>query len=493
MLRQTHILYQGERIFTHTFAMALRDEDLENLIQALEPQITMPIPGKILHRPTSEQQVFHSGYGDFYFLMIADMVDSIKYMKEVLDKGIKEFKKLFPNIDTLKTSESKREEFIEFLYELQAELHSKIAIIGPTNSGKTTLYEILTDRENERSIMNFAKSSQLNLYDLKFEVWDFQLKDNFSLLWSKFVSGADLIIFIFDTSKYNLKVLDHFLTLKRKESQLSKFFIIANKIDLVSDEDLKKMHNELEIQDIHELSLNDSNIKQEIFNLISETLKLKKKLPNNFDTLIKEAQDLEEERNLVKSLAKYKELINISNSYQHFSYLKEFKEKARKIEKEIQEKAEIRRKIQRKKKFAPPQQIKFTKKIKVKELPKNHNSSKPNNSNKQTLQAEDKTQKDKLNPSDIKIDLKIPKKEIESEKEEIEIKKSYPEDKYEKIEDVEDLPKLLQQMIKSRGSQLSLKLCAQYIDEMKSSLDRELKLEDLKTATEFFIQQEIST
>jgi GTPase SAR1 family protein len=491
MLRQTHILYSGKRVFTHTFAMALRDEDLKNVIGALQPQINMPIPGKILHRPISEQQVFHCGYGDFYFLMVADMVDSIKYMEEILEKAIKKFKELFPDIGTLQNSDSKRKHFIDFLYKLQAELHSKIAIIGPTNAGKTTLYEMLTNKKEERSIMNFAKASLLNLYDLQFDVWDFQLKDNFSLLWSKFVSGSDLVIFIFDASKYNLKVLDQFLTLKRKESQLSKFIIIANKIDLIDDETIEKIENELEIENIEKLSLEDSKAKQTILELISKALQLKKKLPNNFDDLRAEAENLYEEKNLGKALAKYKELINISNSYQHFEYLKEFKETAKQIENRIQERAEIRRKIQRKKKFAPPQKIKFTKKIQVKDLPKNHISSKTIEAENHKEHKDNSTQKRRLRPSDVKIDLKFNNKP-DLKKEESQPKKPHPEENYESIDDVEDIPQLLHDMIKSRGSQLSLKLCIQYINEMESSLKRELNLEDLKTAANYFIKQEIS-
>ncbi|MFO7797421.1 MAG: ADP-ribosylation factor-like protein [Promethearchaeati archaeon] len=489
MLRQIHILYRGERFFTHTFAMALREDDLKNVIEALEVQINSPTSGKILNRSFSELQVFHGGYGDIYFLMIADLVDSIKYMEEILEKAIKKFKDLFPSIEELKKSDSKREEYIDYLYSLQTELHSKITLIGPTNAGKTTLYELLTNREKEREIMNFAKSSLLNLYALKFEVWDFQLKDNFSLLWSKFISGSDLVIFIFDISNYNLKVLDYFLTLKRKESQLSKFLVIANKVDLVSDEEIKKLENELEIDNIEKLSLKDPEIKQKLISRISDTFNIKKKLPENFEDLIKEAVKFEEEKNLGKSLSKYKELINIANSYQHFSYLKEFQYKANKIEKKIREKAEIRRKIERKKKFAPPKKIEFTKQIKVKELPKNHKGSKEEKDFKNEGLIDDVFFTDSLEPDDVKIDLDK-YKEFQIEEEKI-VEKSYPEDNYKNINEVDDIPKLLQEMIKSRGSQLSLKLCSKYIEEMKSSLKRDLTIKDLKTAVDFFIKQEV--
>ena len=46
--------------------------------------------------------------------------------------------------------------------------------------------------------MNFAKSSTFEIEDLTFDIWDFQIPDNHSNLWHKFVAGSDLIILIFD-------------------------------------------------------------------------------------------------------------------------------------------------------------------------------------------------------------------------------------------------------------------------------------------------------
>ena len=68
-------------------------------------------------------------------------------------------------------------------------------------------------------------------------------------------------------------------------------------------------------------------------------------------------------------------------------------------------------------------------------------------------------------------------------------KKGYPEDKFKTIEYVTDKALLLFQMIKSRGSNLSLNLCKKFLEEMKKSLARDLTIDDLKNAVNSFIKQ----
>ena len=85
--------------------------------------------------------------------------------------------------------------------------------------------------------MDFAKSSLIQIDNLSFDIWDFQLQENFSLLLSKFIGGSDLILFLIDSKNFNLKLIDHFLNLIEKDGKFSKILVIANKSDLIRDED----------------------------------------------------------------------------------------------------------------------------------------------------------------------------------------------------------------------------------------------------------------
>ena len=160
-----------------------------------------------------------------------------------------------------------------------------------------------------RQIMNFAKASIYSIDNLKFDLWDFELKDNFSLLWSKFIQGSDLVILLFDLSNYHLRVINHFLDLQKKESKFSKLLIIGNKRDLVREEDMRIIKNELNIKNMEEISLIEVGAKEKIKNLISGVLNLKKLLPHNFTELYNEAKNVENEGNYVLAIAKYKEAL----------------------------------------------------------------------------------------------------------------------------------------------------------------------------------------
>lgn len=480
MLRQIHIIYNEERVFSHTFALAFGNKEIDNVTNTIIRNIQIPNPDRIFSRRISDYQIFYKKIQNLYFFMVTDLIDSLDYIENILNKTIKKFKELFKNIEILKESNIKKKEYIDYLIELQIELHCKISIIGPSNAGKSTLYTLMTNQHQEKWIMNFAKVSILNIYSLKFDVWDFQLKDNFSLLWPKLISGSDLVIFVFNASNYNLNVLDYFLTLNKKESNLSRFIIIANKTELINEEVKRKIKNDLNLSNINFLSFNKSEEKIKIFNLISNTLQLKISLPSNFNDLVNEAENLIKQKNFVKALAKYKELINIANSCQCFSNIDDFKKKVKELNQNLNEKSAIRKKIERKMKFAPPKQIAFTKEITVKILPKVQKP--PDNYQKVSVNLNDKK------PIPIKKEKEINKKQEFSNLVKQNEKKTFPEEMYSTIDEVPDEGELLQKMIQSRGSNLKVDLCRKFIQEMKNSLKRELTIEDLKTAVKIFLK-----
>jgi len=537
MLRQFHIFQNENLLFTHSYAIGLANEDLDRVKNVI---ISAPMPGKTFQRPVSDFQIFHHKIGTIDYCFIADMVDSISYIDKSLKKVINKFKELFPNPKDIKESTEIKTEFINYLSEIQTELHSKIALVGPVGAGKTTLYNMIKSGE-ERAIMNFAKSSTLSISNLNFDLWDMQLNDNYTLLWTKFIGGSDLLILMLDSSNYNLKILNHFINLQKREGRLSKSLVIANKKDLVDDEAIRIIKNELENDDIQELSLIDPGAKSEVFRLITEVLGLKKVLPSNFGDMIKEAEKLELENNTVAAIAKYKELINICETYQDFLYLKNFKLKLNVLNSKLEKQMQERKAIERKKKFEPPDKIKFAQKINVKTLPPGRAplpKSQPSSTSQPpevTPESKIKQQQIGLTPapkppqtptphkspevsakperltlkaSDVKINLthlqrketlikrfKAPIEPTES-KEDISVSApKIPEIKPIRSEDLQtdaDYAKALSQLIELKGSSLSLKLCTDFVDEMKSTFDRPLVLADLKMAADLFVQQENS-
>ncbi len=499
MLRQLHVFHKGEQIYNYIYAMALGDEELENVKRTIKSYIDMPLPGKTFQKPLGEFQLFHRTLGNALFLMITDLVDNREHVEEILKLISKKFKESFPDLNALKKTDFNLKEFEKFLQDMQYELHSKIVVVGPVNSGKTTLFNMLKSND-EKNIMNFAKSSIFQIDSLKFDIWDFQLKDNFSLLWSKFISGADLILLLFDLSNYHLRVISHFMDLYRNEGKFSKILIIGNKRDLVNKGDIKLIQNELGIPEFEEISLTEPDIKGKLIQLISEIMKLRKSLPSNFEELKKKAEDAKAEGNLVLAMSKYKELITICNMFQDFTYVASFKQSLKELQKKLEDEKKVRHEIESKKKFEIPGQIKFTKPVTVKPLPldkskirpeitpkiskpeieKNELKIKESKIGKLTLFKPSKDQvkgeKDVLKPEDIKVETLTSSSE---QKETIEEETPSKE-----------FPKVLKELIEKKGSTLSLKLCEHLINQLQTTLGRTLTLQDVETAAEIFIKQE---
>jgi len=397
-------------------------------------------------------------------------------------------------------------------------MHSKISIIGPTNGGKTTLYDLLRSNE-EKSIMDFAKSSTLSIDGLTFEIWDFQLRDNFSLLWSKFVSGSDLVILLFNLANYHLKIMNHFMNLQKMDSNYSKLLIVGNKRDLVDDEDIKRIKNDLNFSEFEEISLNSPDAKSQLQALIKDVLRLKKELPKNFEELVKEAENLFNVGNIIHALAKYRELVKIATTYQNFEHVNLFQQKVRELSIKLKEQKELRKELTKEMEFEIPRELKFKKKIKVKPLPTTAptvDSVSQKESEEEIIPPSAKSankmvsfQKLETKPSGLKLikPSEIPSKPVKPvifTKSKEKTKKSelkMPMELFPPHEDlakeikkpkISDFAKEAQRIISEKGSSLSLKLCEHLVTDLEQSLGRPLTIEDVKLAAGFFVKQEQS-
>jgi len=100
MLRQIHIFHKNECIYNHTYALALGDDELNNVIKIIQSYIDMPMVGKTFHRPVSEHfQIFHRSEGSALFLFITDLVDNLEYIGPTIENTIKKFNELFDGKD----------------------------------------------------------------------------------------------------------------------------------------------------------------------------------------------------------------------------------------------------------------------------------------------------------------------------------------------------------------------------------------------------------
>jgi GTPase SAR1 family protein len=366
--------------------------------------------------------------------------------------------------------------------------------------------------------MDFAKASSLRINGISFELWDFQLRNNFSPLWPKFISSSDLVILVFNLGNYHLKIIDHFINLQKLEGNFSKLIVIGNKRDLVEDDDIRRIKNELNIHNFVEISLNSPDAETKIKVLIKEIIGLKEDLPQNFEEMVQMADNLTQDGKKVQALAKYKELVKICTEYQDLEQERIFNSKVDEVNTEIREQTKLRREFEKKKDFAVPVRVKFEKKISVKPLPSTISvtlsvkGEKADDALLPTIETSPKKlvafQEIEPKPNRLKIikPTKIPYKakkvslppRSESELKEKTVAK-LPLELFPPHEDLVkeiEKPKIinftdeLQKIISEKGSSLSLKLSETLLADLEKSLGRQLTIDDVTSAAEFFVQQD---
>jgi hypothetical protein len=298
----------------------------------------------------------------------------------------------------------------------------------------------------------------------------------------------------------------------------------------VDDEDLKRIKNDLNITDFKEISLNSLDAKSEIQTLIKQTIGLKEELPENFEELIKEADHLLNMGNTIQALAKYRELVRISTSYQYFEHIKLFQEKVQELNDKLREQKELRKEFTKEMKFEIPKELKFKKKIKVQPLPTSESLNE--------LIAQEKTEEEPVPPTEEKPSKLVSFQKLETKPAGLKLIKpseipsrpakpaksakpakpvffdktsdkkpeksglKMPMELFPPHEDIakdvkkpkiSDFAKDVQKIISDKGSDLSLKLCELLVTDLEQSLGRPLTSDDIKLAADFFVKQEQST
>jgi len=473
LLRQIYIYFEKNIIFSYSYALAFNDQQFKKVQDLLLEFIAIPIPDQAFHRPFGNYQLSYITSNHVFYLFIADIVDKKEYINEILNKTIKRFQFLFSNPLNINKENKEKQSFIQFLREVQYNLHSKIALIGPFGSGKTLFTNLIRIKDEPKSFMNFAKSYKIEINNFFFDLWDFQLNDNFSPLWNKFISGSDLILLVIDSTTYNRQIISHFINLQKTDAKFSKLLILANKQDLSNAVTPTLLEEELKIPTIG-VSLKDPDIKNQLIRIISDQLNLKKEMPSEFDDLLLNAENNVINKKYSEAIKKFNNLIDICKEFQEFPQMFALEQRIINVENLIKE--EDKQKEIEKYRTDEPEKIIFTQKVAVKSLPTQEtNTTIKFSAKKEFNKIEKTTKRTSLKPQDFKVNLDVLKKD--------EIAKN----------SLKTLEEQLFNIIKQKHGSLSLKLCKIYIDKLKKTTKRSLTRGDLIKASEIYIKRKEDT
>ncbi|MFX0100879.1 MAG: ADP-ribosylation factor-like protein [Candidatus Hodarchaeota archaeon] len=251
MLRQTLIYHLQKKILFKQFGKALDDVS----IQSLATQIF-----KLVNQDTDQEEVFIKDFFNYrvaftynpetnlLFLFVFDLNDDINSVKKEIVHFKEEFMELFGDMLDEEFDDTLLEVFDPTIEQIHRNLRPKIALIGYSGVGKTTITRMIMAEEipMEHVPTITGDIGVLKLGKLYFNLWDFAGQEHFKDLWKKFIKGSDAVLLITDSSKENVEASTFFLGLAKKEAPHAKFIAIANKQDLdaaMKVEDVSKTLN----------------------------------------------------------------------------------------------------------------------------------------------------------------------------------------------------------------------------------------------------------
>ena len=191
MLRQVFLLKDKRIIYRRSFALAYNQEQFESVLEKINEFIIQPAQNQLFHRPINNFQIVFGQLGDLFYIFVVDTGDPHKTVQEEVQTLANTLSGSGLNVTDLLADLENKRELDSLIEEIHYSLHPKIVLIGPQGSGKTSLADKLSKKgELVRDISEFAKVHKIQLGQLKFDLWDFVLDDDFSPLWGNYIRGV---------------------------------------------------------------------------------------------------------------------------------------------------------------------------------------------------------------------------------------------------------------------------------------------------------------
>ena len=286
------LLKEKRIIYRRSFALAYNQEQFDQVLEKINEFIIQPAQNQLFHRPINNFQIVFGQLGDLFYIFVVDTGDPHKTVQEEVQTLSNTLSGSGLNVTDLLADLENKRELDALIEQIHYSLHPKIVLIGPHGSGKTTLAQRLSKKgETIRDISEFAKVYKIQLGQLKFDLWDFVLDDDFSPLWGNYIRGSDLVVFVYNSFEKKHRKIENFINLFKREVPFKrKFFLLSHAKD--ADEATVTKFNETYSADLETDALKydimDEDSVFEVKDLLMMHLELKRALPPRFKDLIVE-------------------------------------------------------------------------------------------------------------------------------------------------------------------------------------------------------------
>ncbi len=278
MLREILILKEKFQIFKRTYGEGISIQALSPILVSLidflkdAKENTIEFMNIINFKIAYATDIDHN----LLFIFITDLTDDNDNITQQLEIIRNEFFSKYDSIIDLQQDSAAYEGFHEVADEVFKELRPKIALVGFSGVGKTTLTRLIRAEDIPmRHVPTITgdvatiKLGHVNLY-----LWDFAGQEKYSFVWNKFIKGADSVILILDSSPKNVRESKFFIELIKKEEPHARIAIVANKQDLPESMVPEEIEEYLGYKTYAMIAI-DPNNRETMLNIIADTIKVR--------------------------------------------------------------------------------------------------------------------------------------------------------------------------------------------------------------------------
>ncbi|MBD3406473.1 MAG: GTP-binding protein [Candidatus Lokiarchaeota archaeon] len=233
MIRGIYILgEQNNILFSKEYAKSDSRANLIEFLVNLTQFLKSVDLEKTEYMNLSVSRVFYAKRGSFTFISLADKADEPAQIEEKTDQLIDIFMKDFAN---LAMAGQPLDDFGETVDQIAVTM-VKVAILGFAGVGKTTTLHLLRGETlplvHDPTIGVSIKKLPEEVQSANIVLWDLAGQARFSILWSKMIANAQVVILVTDSTLENVLRSKKLVSLVKEEVPNAQVIGIANKQDL---------------------------------------------------------------------------------------------------------------------------------------------------------------------------------------------------------------------------------------------------------------------
>ena len=256
MIYEIYILYKENKMPLAHYYIKQLPIDNTQLVSGFLAALTnfaSEIGERVIESLTFKTLKFVYGYfKEIFIVFIVDKPDEDLIIKDKIRSVGEAFLLKYGNI--LDDWDGNSDVFNEFDSIVRSVIKSvlKIVLLGSGGVGKTTISKLLKGETipiEHIPTIGAGISELLISGEVKLMVWDIAGQNRFRQIWEDFISGADIIFLVTDSTPDNLKETKTiYLLYKEKVEPNCNFYAIANKQDLPNAISPKAVEEELNIK-----------------------------------------------------------------------------------------------------------------------------------------------------------------------------------------------------------------------------------------------------